>query len=344
MKKHLISEDLEKYFSILSDENPDFLLEYTDNEEMQRLDNISTTCGICYSDLSRKEWFSTLDHSIATARIVWNFTHDKIQTLASLFHDIATPAFKHSIDYLYNDFKKQETTEDLTSSIIKSSTKIMKELSRDGIDLSDIDNYHIYPIADNDIPKLSADRLEYTLSNALGVNMKLATLDDIKEIYDDIIVLENEDGEPELGFKNLNISEKFISIMSKLSKNYNSPVANLSMKFLSDVVKTMIEDGELSESDLFKLNDFEMIEKIIGYDKHNVSKAFEIWQKSKEVYESDYPLIDRYSVNIAPKIRYIDPLVMNKGRTSKVSASACYDIEDAKNNKTKKYVYSNFNF
>ena len=34
-------------------------------------------------------------------------------------------------------------------------------------------DYHIYPIADNDTPMLSADRLEYTLSNGLGQVKKL---------------------------------------------------------------------------------------------------------------------------------------------------------------------------
>ena len=59
----------------------------------------------------------------------------------------------------------QESTEDLTTNIIKNSKEIMKLLDRDNIDVSEIDNYHMYPIADNDTPKLSADRLEYSLSN-----------------------------------------------------------------------------------------------------------------------------------------------------------------------------------
>ena len=43
----------------------------------------------------------------------------------------------------------------------------MDLLKRDNIKLEEVDDYHIYPVADNDTPKLSADRLEYSLSNAL---------------------------------------------------------------------------------------------------------------------------------------------------------------------------------
>ncbi len=61
----------------------------------------------------------------------------------------------------------QESTESLTTEIIKNSEKIMKLLKRDNIEIEEICDYHIYPIVDNDTPKLSADRLEYSLSNAL---------------------------------------------------------------------------------------------------------------------------------------------------------------------------------
>ena len=45
----------------------------------------------------------------------------------------------------------------------------VNDVKKDNIKIEEIDNYHIYPIADNDTPKLSADRLEYSLSNALFI-------------------------------------------------------------------------------------------------------------------------------------------------------------------------------
>ena len=77
----------------------------------------------------------------------------------------------------------QESTEDLTTEIIKNSKEIMTLLKRDNIKISEIDNYHLYPIADNDTPKLSADRLEYSLSNAL-FTYRLLDSEIIKEIYE----------------------------------------------------------------------------------------------------------------------------------------------------------------
>ena len=56
----------------------------------------------------------------------------------------------------------------MTTEKIKNSKEIMTLLKRDNIKISEIDNYHLYPIADNDTPKLSADRLEYSLSTRIN--------------------------------------------------------------------------------------------------------------------------------------------------------------------------------
>ena len=204
------NELIKDYFKILSPIFPDWLNEYIKTERMLKQQYISVTCGKIYSKLfNYEEDYNSLDHSIAVALIIWNFTHDKKQTLSGLFHDIATPAFKHCVDFLNGDYMNQESTEDLTKCLIEESKDIMSLLKRDKIKIEEVCNYHMYPIADNDIPQLSADRLEYSLSNGLIV-FKINTIDDIKEIYNDIEIQTNEKGICELGFKTKKIARKFV--------------------------------------------------------------------------------------------------------------------------------------
>ena len=81
-----------EYFSILCPTFPDWLIDYIETDEMQRLSGIGMMCGTNYSKLFNYiSNNSTLDHSIGVALIIWNFTKDKKQTLSGLFHDIATP-------------------------------------------------------------------------------------------------------------------------------------------------------------------------------------------------------------------------------------------------------------
>ena len=146
---------IKEYFKVLSPVFPEWLLDFIDTPEIQRLSGISMVCGTDYSKIYDYVSFnSTLDHSVGVALIIWNFTKVKKQTLAGLFHDIATPTFKHCIDFMNGDSEHQESTEERTEQIIKNSKKIMDLLNRDGIKVEEISDYHIYPIADNDTPKL----------------------------------------------------------------------------------------------------------------------------------------------------------------------------------------------
>ena len=141
MKNYLdtINKEVRQYFKILSSEFPIWLLEYIETPEMQRIDGISMCCGTDYSKIfNHKQFYSNLEHSIGVALIVWHFTHDKKQTIAGLLHDIATPTFKHCIDFMNGDSEHQESTEARTEQIIRSSKKIMELLHRDGIKVEEV--------------------------------------------------------------------------------------------------------------------------------------------------------------------------------------------------------------
>ena len=343
-----LDKQTKEYFKILSPEIPEFLEEYIDTEPMQKQAGISVSCGTVYSKMFDELWYSSLDHSVAVALIVWNFTKDKKQTLAGLFHDIATPVFKHCIDFMNGDYENQESTEELTEKIIRNSDSIMKLLNRDGIKVEEISDYHIYPIADNDTPQLSADRLEYTLSNGLGVRMKLWNLDEVREIYQNIEVQKNEDGIEELGFKDKMLAEKFVNNMSKLSKFYISNNAKITMQFLADIIKKMNQKGLINKEDLYKLSEKDVIEKIENCEYDNISKCFKAWRNTTQINESDIPVEDKYCVSINAKRRYINPLVEinndNYVRVNQISDIAKQDIERCLNFQTKKYAYFDFNF
>ena len=113
-----------EYFKVLSPVFPEWLLDFIDTPEIQRLSGISMVCGTDYSKIYDYVSFnSTLDHSVGVALIIWDFTKVKKQTLAGLFHDIATPTFKHCIDFMNGDSEHQESTEERTEQIIKNSKK-----------------------------------------------------------------------------------------------------------------------------------------------------------------------------------------------------------------------------
>lgn len=328
------------YFNVLEPNFPEWLNDYIETKELLKQRYISVTCGKIYSNLFEIDFFfSSLDHSVAVALIVWHFTHDKKQTLSGLFHDIATPVFKHCVDFLNGDYMTQESTEDLTSKIIGSSKEIMDLLKRDNIKLEEVDDYHIYPVADNDTPKLSADRFEYSLSNAL-LTYKLSNIDDIKKIYNDVILDKDEDGTLELSFKSKATALEFVKITSKLSIIYRDDKTRYSMQLIADIIKKLNEDGLITKEDLYNKKESEIIE-IIENSKYK--DIFNIWKNAKNIKVSKGKPENVYFVHHGAKIRYIDPLV-NKKRISSISEEAKKEIDKNLSYDMNNYVYLDFNF
>ena len=335
-----ISKEIKYYFKILEPDFPEWLNEYIDTKELLSQQYISVTCGTIYSDLFESNFFfSSLDHSVAVALIVWHFTHDKKQTLSGLFHDIATPAFKHCVDFLNGDYMLQESTENLTTKIIKNSKEIMQLLKRDNIEISEVDNYHLYPIADNDIPKLSADRLEYSLSNAL-FTYRLLDSESIKEIYNDISIQKNEENEIELGFKTKKIARNFVKVTSRLSVIYREDRTRYSMQFIADILKRLNNENKISKKDLYVLKESEII-NIIEASKY--CNIFNIWKNAKKVKTSKEEPKNVYYVYHGAKVRYIDPL-FNGERISKCCKIANKMIENNLDYDMNNYVYLDSDF
>ena len=189
---------------------PEALAPFCEAAPMQRLRQIGMHCGCEYTACpiyEGKAPYTRYLHSLGAAAIVWHFTKDAAQSLSALFHDIATPAFAHVVDFLNEDHLRQESTEAPTHEILAGNMQIQALLRPLGLCTHDVDDYHRYPIADNDSPRLSSDRLEYTLGNAYRVFG--APPGEISAVYGNLFAAEAEDGLCELSFRDLEAAQTF---------------------------------------------------------------------------------------------------------------------------------------
>lgn len=239
-------------WKIYHEQIPEFLMEFMELDIMRRIKNVGMNCGCEYTSFPLFQQlapYSRYDHSVGCALIIWHFTHDKAQTLSGLFHDVSAPAFSHVIDFLHHDHKNQEFTEAKTEEILNSSAQLQKLLEKHSLTLAEISDYHRYPIADNDSPQLSSDRLEYTLSNL--VNYGFCSMDEVQKFYQDLRVELNEKGEMELCFTSKEIAEEFALSAMKMARIYVADADRLIMQLLSDVIEKAIQWDVLCEEDLY---------------------------------------------------------------------------------------------
>lgn len=336
-----LNTTIRNYFKILVDEIPYFLYEYINTPELQRIGKIGVNCGTDYTKIfNNKFFYSRLDHSIGVALIIWNFTKEKKQTLAGLFHDIATPCFSHCIDFLHKDYKNQEVTEADTRKIIEESQEIQSLLKKDNILIDEVCDYKIYPIADNDTPRLSADRLEYTLSSGLSFT-KEWNVSDIKEMYSNLTILSNEDNITELGFNDKEIAEKFVNGASKMWMVFQGNKDKLVMQFIADSIKIAIDKNVIKEVDLYKYSEAEIIDKILNCKEDKLSNNFRNFMESTDICEGLNPPKDNYYIGFDVKKRYINPLVKDV-RLTDISLVSKELIEQVENYKFKNYAWFQF--
>ena len=339
------NKEIFEYLKVLSPEIPEFLYEYATVKEMQRLKGISMISACEHTKLILYKFFHTrYEHSIGVALIVWNFTKSKKQTIAGLYHDIATPAFSHVVDYIHGDYEKQETTEGLTEKFIAESKEITKLLRRDNIKINEVKDYHLYPIADNDSPQLSADRLEYTLSDGL-VTQDAFSIESIKKIYNNLTILKNEKEEEELGFKNLDIAEEYITRASKMWHLFSgNNENNMVMQFWTDILTKMANEGYIKEEDLYKHSEAEIVNMIEECPNEKISKAFKIFKNSEKIGRSEETVEGKYCISVKNKKRYTNPLVLVDGKTKRINQASLKGkeiIEEIKNYSDTKYAYLN---
>ena len=313
-----VKEDrIMEIFKLYHHEIPVFLQECARTPAVLRLRDVGMNCGCEYTSFPRfcgLKPYSRFDHSLGAALIIWHFTADPVQAVAGLLHDIATPAFAHVVDFMRGDYLKQEATEAGTADIIEASAELQAVLKKYGLCSTAVSDYHRYPIADNDSPGLSADRLEYTLGNS--INYGFCTGKREEGWYRDLIVGKNEKGQPELTFQTAEAAEDFALTALRCSEVYVSDEDRYSMQMLAELLQDAAVRGVIAESDLYTTEP-RVISKLLSDDA--LAARWANYRACREIHRSEQPHGEGNWRKISAKKRYIDPLVLHRGRMSAVS-------------------------
>lgn len=122
---------------------------------------------------------------------------------------------------------------------------------------------------------------------------------------------------------------------------------NMIMQFWSDILKKMADEKYITEEDLYKYSEKEIVEKIKKCPNEKIRKAYEVFANSTKVERSEVEVKDKYCISLKAKKRYTNPLVKDEigklGRISDISKKGKMIIEDIKKYKDSKYAYLNIN-
>lgn len=302
------------HYTLYAPEIPDFLSRAAATPAMRRLQGVGMNCGCEYTAFPKfrgLEPYSRWEHSLGVALIVWRFTGDEAQALAGLLHDVATPVFAHVVDFMRGDYLTQEATEDGTASMIANSAELQAILAECGLTTADVSDYHRYPIADNDSPRLSADRLEYTLGNL--INFGICDTSTVCRFYGDLTVAAGEDGQDELAFQTPHTASEFAMAALQCSRIYVSDEDRYAMQMLAELLKDATERGVIDDRGLY-VTEPEVIGRLLLDAKS--AADWRAYRSLGGMIAAREPGASGAWRQIFAKKRRIDPLVAGRGRIS----------------------------
>ncbi len=296
---------LEQYKDLLHSEHFNNIFnKYLIVPTLIRLKNVGYFCGMDYASkeiYNFSGYVSRYDHSLTVALLTWKLTNDKKSTLAALFHDISTPCFSHVIDYMNNDYIEQESTEQYTKDILKKDKYLLECLKEDDISLEEIVDFKKYTIVDNKRPKLCADRLDGIILTGLFWTKNL-TMENAKDIIDDIEVFSKENNEKEIGFKSKKIAELVVDVNKSIDIYCRSKEDIYMMELLANITKNAIDKNIITYEDLYKLDEQKLMDILENCNDNEILLDLNRFKTIKldEIPDFDKPLV---------KIRSLNPLV-----------------------------------
>jgi len=217
---------------------------------------------------------------------------------------------------MLGDALDQESAERDVKDILLGSEELLRCLSEDKVSVEEVAEIQKYTVVENKKPKLCVDRLEGVLHTGL-IWCGFWSLEEVAEIYRDVVVLVNEDGEDEIGFGSLEVAERFYDGCVKYSLAMDANEDKFVLQFVADNVRRLIESGVLTHGDLYEKSEAEII-KLIKVDAE-LRSEWERFERAEVLKRgSKRPAKGYFIGGIKAKKRYVVPLVEVDGKAARL--------------------------
>ena len=308
--------------SVYSHDISNFVCSLADLPDLQRISQVSKNGGVEYSCFNTMAYkYTLLDHSFGVAIILEKFKQSRPHIIEAMFHELASPSFGKSIEYLKEYFNKEDYESPAFEDCLVSKDLLFEGVSSSEFNVTDCANFKDYVLGFADFPKLSAENLEYIFTNAYFSG--LCDLHEIEAMYSKVSICKNEDIVDEFCFTDPERAFEFFKLSIEVGKINRSYEAKITRRLISDVLMLMVRREEIYFDDLYKYSDKGIIN--IG-EECSDKRIQEGWQEVLSLDKVDLkftPTADKskYCVKTEEKSIYVDPLIRTKNgifRLSKV--------------------------
>ena len=308
------------YYDLLSEDvdiNEPVVLEIINSMDFKRLEGVDMAG---YRPLWAKpgienaqHYYSRYAHSIGVYLLLRRFNAPVEEQLAGLLHDISHSAFSHCIDYAIDEGSEdQQSYQDDIHEAFIIKTEIPSILSAYGYDLDYILNDKNFPLKEQALPNLCADRIEYSLRSAMVFNEIDRT--QLKYVLNNLFV-----NNKKWVFKSADVAKFYAELFGRLNTVHFSGLPSAIMfRIMGDFIKHGLARNYISLNDLYK-TDKEVLDQICINLNHD-EKLQTIWLgMNNPMLITNNP--QNFSTKVVCKSRAVDPLFIDDGKLRLLSDS-----------------------
>lgn len=284
------------------------VLELINTPTLQRLKKIHQY-GVYYlfypaADTNRFE------HSLGVYWVLKKFGASLAEQVAGLLHDISHGVFSHVLDHLHNTTANEEYQETIHQRFFKDND-IAAVLEKYNLNIERISNPQYWPLLEKPLPNICADRLQYTLADAVTIGKNssaqaLALISDIK--------IENN----QFVFKTLKPAKEFAELSLWMCQNFlHVSWGTYSFSLMSEILKKALAAGIIRDNDLFS-DDETICERLSKCQNTEIVGLlhklinFKIDRVTENMVNFDF-------IKKISKFRTVDPLVETDNQIKRVS-------------------------
>ncbi len=230
---------------------------------------------------------------------------DRREQIAGLLHDISHTAFSHAVDFIISS-QEQDHHEQLKP-LMLDRPDIARALGRLGYAPREFYDDSIYPLLERPIPGLCADRLDYFLRDGVACGVVKPAF--IRRILNHLAVVDST-----IVLTDIEVARQAVALFETLNREWwASPTEGFIYNEFADAIREGMRIGVLRLDDLMTEDDL-MLAKLDASGNELIAR------KARDDPRFSAPTsVNGYVPRVAPKVRWLDPLILTGGKPERLS-------------------------
>jgi HD superfamily phosphohydrolase len=246
------------------------------------------------------------EHSLGALTLLRRLEAPRVELVAGLLHDISHTAFSHAVDFLVDTDDEEQAHHESLKPLFLHRPDLEAALRRLGFEPEQFYDDSIYPLLEQPIPLLCADRLDYFLRD--GIACGVTSPESIARTLGALVVVDNV-----ICLSDVEVAREVVAQFAEMNRHWwSGPIEAYIYNEFADALREGFRLGVLRKNDM--LVDDEHVLACLRSAKSPLIAA-KLEQISRVVPDS----LQHYTPRVVPKSRWLDPPVVLEGSIRRLS-------------------------